>query len=273
MSRSGFLLRALGRCVATALLAIAAIASGPVLAGRTCEERPLTAQRLESGLALAQRTASALDAEHRRSGARVVLLARAGQDLSRYRLQWSHMGFAVRTPEGPWHVVHKLNQCGSATASLYRQGLGEFFLDDPWRYEAAWVVPDRALRAALYPVLMESTRAAELHVRDYSMVSYAWGLRYQQSNQWVLETLALASDRSVASREQAQAWLRRERYEPTPLRIGALTRLGGRLTAANVAFDDHPNEERFSDRIETVTADSVFEWMQRSGKSGVLQRL
>ena len=34
---------------------------------------------------------------------------------------------------------------------------------------------------------------------------------------------------------------------------------------ANVAFDDHSSDKRFSDRIETVTVDSVFEWMQRAG--------
>jgi len=38
-----------------------------------------------------------------------------------------------------------------------------------------------------------------------------------------------------------------------------------RATAANVAFDDHPSEKRFSGRIETVTVDSVFEWLQRAG--------
>ena len=37
------------------------------------------------------------------------------------------------------------------------------------------------------------------------------------------------------------------------------------MTAANVAFDDHPNEKRFADRIETVTVDSVFAWMPRAG--------
>jgi hypothetical protein len=52
------------------------------------------------------------------------------------------------------------------------------------------------------------------------------------------------------------------------LKLGPLTRLGGRVTAANVAFDDHPNEKRFSDRIETVTVDSVFEWLRRSGLGG-----
>jgi hypothetical protein len=49
------------------------------------------------------------------------------------------------------------------------------------------------------------------------------------------------------------------------------------MTAANVAFDDHPNEKRFADRIETVTVDSVFAWLQRArmtdGKSVSVVRL
>jgi len=34
---------------------------------------------------------------------------------------------------------------------------------------------------------------------------------------------------------------------------------------ANIAFDDHPNEKRFSDRIETIGADSVFAFLEQSG--------
>jgi hypothetical protein len=40
------------------------------------------------------------------------------------------------------------------------------------------------------------------------------------------------------------------------------------VSAANVAFDDHPGEKRYSDRIETVTVDSVFAWLQRAGLAG-----
>ena len=64
---------------------------------------------------------------------------------------------------------------------------------------------------------------------------------------------------------RSQAWLRWQGYEPTVLRLGTFTRLGARISQANVAFDDHPNDKRFADRIETVTVDSVFEWLQRSG--------
>jgi hypothetical protein len=52
-------------------------------AGRSCEQRPLTPHTLTQGLALAQQTAQALDAEFARSGARVVVLGRAGQDLAK----------------------------------------------------------------------------------------------------------------------------------------------------------------------------------------------
>ncbi len=48
------------------------------------------------------------------------------------------------------------------------------------------------------------------------------------------------------------------------LRLSPLVRLGARIGSANVAFDDHPDAKRFSDRIETVTADSVLEWLTRS---------
>ena len=42
-------------------------------------------------------------------------------------------------------------------------------------------------------------------------------------------------------------------------------------TAANIAFDDHPGAKRFTDRIETVTVDSVFAWLNRSGLGGPVQ--
>lgn len=97
------------------------------------------------------------------------------------------------------------------------------------------------------------------------MVSYAWGTRYQQSNQWALETLALAAEPDLDTRQQAQAWLGFKGYQPSVLQIGALTRLGAGAGSAHIRFDDHPNAKRFTDRIETVTVDSVLEWLARSG--------
>jgi hypothetical protein len=248
-------------CVAAALLAPPA-----AHAGRSCEARPPTVQNVQRSLELAHRTHLALEA----SGAQVVLLARAGQDLSRYALRWSHVGWAYRLPaqgDRPvsWRVVHKLNACGSATGDLYRQGLAEFFLDDPFEYRAAFAIPQPATQQRLMALLQDTTAVRTAHEPAYSMLAYPWAQRYQQSNQWAIETLARAEVPTARSREQAQGWLRAMGFEPTVLRLGALTRLGARVTAANIAFDDHPNDKRFADRIETVGADSVFEWMQRAG--------
>lgn len=247
---------------ALAAAALALTLAAPAHAGRSCEEKPPSTAQVEQGLRLAEATLRALDA----SGADVAVLARAGQDLSKYGLRWSHLGLAYRQ-DGVWRVVHKLNHCGTDQAAVYRQGLGEFFLDNPFRYEAAFVVLKPELQQALLPVLADNTRVARFHEPRYSMVAYAFGTRYQQSNQWALETLAGAAAPGVMSRRAAQDWLQHQGYEPTDLHLSTLTRLGGRLTRANIAFDDHPSARRFSSHIDTVTVDSMFAWLQRTGLS------
>ena len=252
------------------LFALLLFAASAAQAGRSCEQRPPTALAVSRAMLLAEHTAARLT----QSGASVVILARAGQNLSEYGIRYSHLGFAYRINDGGaavWRVVHKLNQCGSARASLYRQGLGEFFLDDLWQYEAAVVVLTPAAQAHLRPLLADNLAVARLDAAAYSMVAYPWSQRYQQSNQWAIETLALAEEPAASTRERAQAWLRLHGYEPTTLHLSPFKRLGAELTSANIAFDDHPNEKRFSDRIETVTVDSVFRWLERDGLGGAVE--
>lgn len=239
-------------------------------AGRSCEEKKLSPQTLERGLLLAENTLKVLETgEHK-----VVVLARAGQDLTKYGVHYSHVGFAYRQPDGRgghvWRVLHKLNHCGTDVAAIYRQGLGEFFLDDLWRHEAVFAVPSPEAQERLLALLLDERQSLRMHHKPYSIVSYAWGRKYQQSNQWAMETMAAAMEPAVRSRAQAQAWLQLRGYEPATLRLDALTRLGGRISAANVAFDDHPAAKRFSDRIETVTADSVLKWLESSELGGPL---
>jgi hypothetical protein len=257
-------------CRVVVALALGLGALAPAQAGRPCNEpQALKVATVERSLGLALSTLKTLDA----SGAKVVVMARAGQDLSKYGIRYSHLGFAYQQPDGQggqvWRVLHKLNQCGTAESAIYRQGLGEFFMDDLWQYEAAWLVPTDAVQKRLLAVLLDEKQALQLHHKPYNMVSYPWAQKYQQSNQWAIETLALAmtadSKAPVLDRPQAQAWLQQQDYQPSTLTITALTRLGARMTKANVAFDDHPDVKRYADKIETVTVDSVFAWMLRAG--------
>jgi hypothetical protein len=246
--------------------------TAPAQAGRPCTEQAMKPRAFELGMAMAEATQRKLDA----TGAQVVILARVGQDLSQYKLQWSHLGFAYREGDGAksyWRVVHKLNQCGTPLAALHRQGLGQFFMDSPVRYEAAFVELSAEAQSRLLPLLRDNQAIARWNEPRYNMLAYPWATRYQQSNQWALETLAGAMDPDATTRAQAQAWLQLRGYTPTPLRIGPLTRLGANVTQANLAFDDHPNHKRFADRIETVSVDSVFDWLARSGLGGTPVRV
>ena len=67
---------------------------------------------------------------------------------------------------------------------------------------------------------------------------------------------------SVQGRAQAQAWLKTAGFAPITLQISTLTRLGGRVTRANIAFDDHPNERRFASKIDTITVDALVNFLQ-----------
>lgn len=238
------------------VLVLALAIAAPANAGQACEERPLAAHEVVLSMDLAQRTVQALEA----SGAQAALVSRAGQDLSRYRLRYSHMGIALRDhPKGRWTVVHALNDCGSAVSKLYDEGMGNFFLTDLYRYEAHLVIPGPELQARLAKLAATRT-LLRLHEPNYSMLSYVYATKYQNSNQWVLETLAAAAapPGQVESRAEAQTWLRSIRFQPPTVEVPATVRLGARMFRANVAFDDHPFERRMAGHIDTVSTDAVL---------------
>lgn len=228
-------------------------------AGRSCEERAPGAATVQQALNLANDARQKLDA----SGAEVALIARAGQNLSQYGVRYSHFGFAWRDhPKGAWRVMHELNQCGTAASEIYDDGLGNFFLDDLWKMEALILIPGESTQQHL-AALFSTRKHLALHDGHYNMVAYPFSTRYQNSNQWALEVIAAAEARDavITTREQAQQWLKMAGYQPTELKLDALTRLGARVSKANIAFDDHPGDLRWSDRIRTVTVDSVFDFV------------
>jgi hypothetical protein len=256
--------------VAAALLAACWVA--PAHAGRSCEEQPITQKVFTDAMKAGQKLQAALDA----SGADVALVARQGQDLSKYHLKYSHAGLAFRPAAGqPWRIYELLNNCGSADSELWVDGLANFFLDDPFSLDALVIAPPPKVAVRLKEALADPVALHRLHAPKYNMVAYPFSTKYQNSNQWVLEVLAsaAASDIRVRTREQAQAWLKMAGYQPTEMNIGPLTRLGGRMFKANIAFDDHPSALRFSDRINAVTVDSIQAFLQAREEGWRVQEL
>lgn len=243
------------RCALALLVALAPA----VQAGQACEGR-YDAITNAKAYALAQLARAELD----KTDTRVVLLARIGQDLSDYGLTWSHAGFAVRDhPRGRWSVVHELNLCGTAASAVHVQGLANFYGDDLFAYRSVAYRLPAELETRLLPVLT-SDAALMTHGAEYRLTAYPFSSKYQNSNGWIIETLAvaMAPEGTVVSRDTAQSWLRSAGYTPTTLDIGWLKRLGGRVLKDIVSFDDHPPAQRWRGQIEVATVDSIFGFLQ-----------
>lgn len=251
------------RLVVVAVLAIAfgCALPRPLEAGATCAAKTLRPEAVADAVRLGTRVFEALE----QSAAHIALIGRAGADLSAYGLRFSHMGFALRTaPQGRWTVLHLLNRCETASSDLYDEGLITFFLDDPFAYEAVIAVPDPDTQRALL-ALVRSSRVWRLHQPNYNAIAHPRSRAFQNSNQWVLESLvaALAPD-AVQSRSGAHQHPLFRLYEPDRVHIDRLTRIGGGLFKANLTFTDHPLANRIKGEYEVVSARSVLRFMRRA---------
>ena len=119
-------------------------------------------------------------------------------------------------------------------------------------------------RVTSSPAGVTTRTARRLHDADYNMLSYAFSTRYQNSNQWVLETYAAASAPAgqVETREEAQAWLKQTGFAPITVYVPSVKRLGGRMFRANVAFDDHPFDRRMLGQIDTITTEAIVSFVR-----------
>ncbi|WP_425525237.1 DUF2145 domain-containing protein [Xanthomonas hortorum] len=240
----------------------------PASAAPVCTPHYPTPATLAAMFDMAKSTQQALDAL---DGAQVVLLARGGQDLSRYGLKHSHLAFALREDDGTWRVKHLLNHCKSDTSELYCEGLSNFIGESALNADLRVGVLAPALQQRLRTLLQDpATLAHTLHEARYSMIAYPFSTEYQNSNQWVLEVLAAAlaaTDAQAATpvqdRRSAQAWLKRNGYQPTRLHIDLSKRIGARFFVANAAVTDHPASERISGNYSVITVESVFDFLQQ----------
>lgn len=243
--------------VAAALLAAACVA----LAGQPCPEKPSDRTEQLRNLQLATQVRERLEA----SGATVAYLARAGIDLTRYGLVYSHIAMAWRDhPKGRWFTFHLLNTCGTKESQLVDQSLEDFYNVDLFTPDALVAVPSPALQLKLLNVFF-SPLAPTLHERSYSMISSPFSVMYQSSNQWVLEVsaAALAPEQAIQNRLQAQTWLKANGYAPFKASVSAILVFGSRLFSAHTSFEDHDAEENRTHVYLTTTVDSTLDFVQK----------
>jgi hypothetical protein len=194
------------------------------------------------------------------AAAPVALVSRSGLDLQRFGLRYSHAGLALQASgNGPWSVRQLYFACDEGRPRLFDQGLSGFLLgidEADVGYLSIVVLPPDAAEALAAAALDNRTALGLLHPR-YSANAYAWGLDYQNCNQWVAELMAAAWGGAAGSRPDAQAWLRNADYLPTAVQVDSpWLRLAGWFVPYLHQLD-HPAEARAAHRYEITMPASL----------------
>jgi len=230
-------------------------------AGQPCGELPLEPAETARATQLGDKVRDALE----RSGAELAFVARVGIDMSEFGLHYSHVGVAWRDhPNGRWMTFHLLNACGTPRSELLEQPLENFYKVKLFDYDALIAIPSLDVQARLVRAFF-SPIGRQLHQPLYNLIAHPFSTRFQNSNQWLLEVTAaaLAPAASIMNREQAQAWLKANGYEPSRVRIGTTRRWGSALFTSHVHFSDHTDEEARSQLYAVVTSDSIIRFFAR----------
>ena len=231
-------------------------------------ERPRDITAAEQDRVL--RFAGAVKAELERSGGRVALVSRAGVDLGRFGLLYSHAGIALRdNPGSRWGVRQLYYACEESRPRLFDQGMSGFALgaDAPSHGHVSLLFLPDAQGARLEQAALDKSLALSLLAGQYSANAYAFGTRYQNCNQWVAELLAGAwggIDGGAHARAQAQDWLRAQGYAAGPVRIPShLLMFAGQFVPL-VHLNDHPVEDIHALALQVSVPDAIEGFVQRT---------
>lgn len=258
-----------------ALRAAAAFALGAAWAAGTCHAGIATlSPRLcdvQAALSAAQqdrllRVADALRRELEASGERVALIARSGLNLQRFGIRYSHAGVSLKgNADAPWAVRQLYYACSEGRPRLYDQGLAGFLsgTENPRAGFVSIVLLPQTEGTALERAALDTPRALALLAGRYSANAFAFGLTYQNCNQWLVELLASAwgglepGGDANALRERAQAWLASRGYAPAPIELGSRAWMFAAGFVPWVHTDDHPEEDLFALRFRTSLPSSI----------------
>jgi len=178
----------------------------------------------------------------------IALVSRSGLDLSRFGIRYSHAALAWRSEQGVWSARQLYYACDEHRPRIYDQGLAGFAMgtDDPALGYLSIVKLPPPASLALRPALLDAPRALHLLAAQYSANAYAYGLRYQNCNQWIIEMLAAGwgdLPDGEALRAQAQEWLRGAGYDPEPVDIRSRFWVMASWFVPLLHTDDHPAED------------------------------
>ncbi len=191
-----------------------------------------------------------------------VLISRSGLDLSRFNIRYSHAAIAWRDEDKVWTARQLYYACEEERPRIYDQGMAGFAMgiDNPaLGYISIVKVPAEAAQM-LKEAALDKQRVLRLLAATYSANAYAYGLNYQNCNQWVMETMAAGwghLDDGADLRERAQLWLQQAHYAPEPTPVNSHWLMFASSFVPLLHLDDHPAEDRYALKLKISLPSTV----------------
>lgn len=230
---------------APARAGVAAAAVRQTFTDHCSAERALTPVQQHRLLRLAER----IEAELAADGGSLAIVARAGQDLERFGLRYSHAGISLReSPQAAWAVRQLYYACDERRPRLFDQGLAGFVvgMDQADRGFVSIVLPPAPAADALARRALDREAALRLLAGTYSANAHVFGLRYQNCNQWLAELMGSAWGAVTpgpGERGRIQDWLREAGYAGQAVALGSPFMLLAGLLVPLLHLDDHPDDD------------------------------
>jgi hypothetical protein len=245
--------------IAAAVLALCA-STGASAGIPTFCERPKQVSAAEQDRVL--RFAGAVKRELDASGGRVALISRAGLDLSRFGLLYSHAGIVLKETDSAWTVRQLYYACEESRPRIFDQGVAGFALgaDAPGQGHISLVFPEGEDAERLDQAARDKRLALSLLAGSYSANAYAFGTRFQNCNQWVAEILASAWGRlegETAARERAQSWLREQGYTAGPVKVPSRWLMFAGQFVPLLQLKDHPLDDIYALQLRVSVPASI----------------
>lgn len=252
------------RIAAVLLAGCACVADAHAGALHFCDRRPeVSATDQDRRLRFTARVRQALD----EAAGGVALISRAGLDLSRFGIRYSHAGIVLKSGDGPWRVRQLYYACDESRSRLFDEGVASFLMgmDDPQQGHVALVHLPEPRASRLRGAAADTPRALAFLHADYSANAYPFSTRYQNCNQWVAELLAAAwaPDSTVRTRGEAQAWLQSQGYEPARVDLDSRLLLLAGAFVPLLHVRDHPGDDVEALRIHLSLPTAIEGFVHR----------
>lgn len=195
----------------------------------------------------------------RRHNVKAAIVSRSGQPRDKLPegVMFTHSAFFLLDEQNKNYVVYNLyhGEENRLMSSLVADSAADFLRLLKER-DAGFVVPDAATQDALYDYIKSETYGA-VHQVNYSLISNPYDARYQNCNEFMLDTLAaMVWDITDTSKIKARF---KNTLRPSELKASFIRRYIGPIVDERLIMDDH------KDKIWTTTSQTLANFLSDEG--------